>query len=46
MILQQLEDKVMKNILIVIYLFIQYNTPMFTYNMVNGIIHLVNGSLK
>ena len=35
----------MKNILIVIYLFVQYHNPMFTYNMVNGIINLINGSL-
>ncbi|ANA49449.1 hypothetical protein BI049_gp095 [Salmonella phage vB_SnwM_CGG4-1] len=36
----------MKNVIIAVYLFVQYNHPLFTYNLVNGIIELVKGSLQ
>lgn len=35
----------MKTVIVVIYMFVQYHHPLFTYNLVNGFIDLVQRSL-
>ncbi|UGO47463.1 hypothetical protein LILPANDA_215 [Klebsiella phage vB_KaeM_LilPanda] len=36
----------MKNILIILYMVVQYQYPMFTYNFVNDLLDLIIVSLK
>ncbi|QEG13148.1 hypothetical protein [Enterobacter phage vB_EclM_AS6] len=35
----------MRTVFVLLYLFVQYHNPLFTYNLVNGIMDLVQRSL-